>query len=169
MNPTFSSPRSIPNSYSSTQPTPFYNPQQKDNTQPIFVPHANKPVPPFLGQGAGTNSKSYQFKSNVDNNKNGGNSSGYIRSSNEGVGHNNFPNFSPGYNKTAGEMTKSSFHDPPRVQETHSNFPKAPERAPISTPPRRQPRFSEPGNMDSPYESTQDTKGSFIPYSNKGL
>ena len=60
----------------------------------------------------GVNSKSYQFKNNVDGGKNG-NSSGYVRSSNEGS-HGGFPNFSPGYNKTA-EMTKSSFHDPPRV------------------------------------------------------
>ena len=65
-------------------------------------------------------------------------------------------------------MTKSSFHDNPRVNDS-PGFPKAPERAPMTTPPRRAPRFSEPGNMDSPYDSTQDTKGSFIPYSKQGL
>ena len=106
----------------------------------------------------------------MEENKNGGNSSAYIRSSNEGMSNTNFPNFSPGFNKTAGEMTKSSFHDPPRMPETQNNFPKTAEnKGLVNTPPRRQPRFSEPGNMDSPFDNYQDTKGSFIPYSNKGL
>ena len=37
----------------------------------------------------------------------------------------------------------------------------------MGTPTRRQPRFSEPGNLDSPFESAQDTKASFIPFASK--
>ena len=66
-------------------------------------------------------------------------------------------------------MTKSSFHDPPRLADSHTNFPKASDKGLLNTPPRRQPRFSEPGNMESPYESNLDTKGSFIPFSNKAI
>ena len=151
MNPTFSSPRSIPNPYSNTHSAPFYNPQQKEANGAPFVPQGTKPVPAFMQQQLGNNSKSYQFKNGTDVNKNTGNNSAYLKSSTDGVSNNSFPNFNGGYNKTAGEMTKSSFHDPPRVVETHGNFPKGVDRAPIGTPPRRAPRFSEPGNMDSPY------------------
>jgi len=42
---------------------------------------------------------------------------------------------------------------------------------PIGTPNRRQPRYSEPANMEPPvFDPNQDTKGSFIPHgSSKGL
>lgn len=60
-------------------------------------------------------------------------------------------------------MTKSSFHDP-CSNELPPSFPRAVDRVPMGTHQRRQPRFSEPGNLEHPFESGQDTKGSFIPY-----
>ena len=53
------------------------------------------------------------------------------------------------------------------MAEMPANFPRTVDRVPTGTPPRRQPRFSEPGNMEHPFDLTQDTKGSVIPFTHK--
>jgi hypothetical protein len=168
MNPTFSSPRNLNSQFPNTHSGPFYNPQHKDSNPQNFAPQTGKPLPPFLQPGQ-SNSKSYQYKQNFEHAKPTGNSSAYLKSAQEtATSATNFPNFTGNYSKIPGEMTKSSFHDHPRMSEAPAPFPRTMDRTPVGTPPRRQPRFSEPGNLDSPYEG-QDTKGSFIPYGGKGF
>jgi hypothetical protein len=166
MNPTFSSPRNIPKPAFLNNHPPFYNPQNKDNNPPSFNP-PTKTIPPFL-QPNQHPSKSYQIKT-PDHPKVNSNSSAYLKSPLEATNSSaGFSNYSGNYGKMAGEMTKSSFHDQPRMAEPSSNFPRTIDRVPAGTPPRRQPRFSEPGNMDHPFDLNQDTKGSVIPFSYKG-
>lgn len=176
MNPNYSSPRNNFNANQLNVPPPFYNPQNKE------IPNHFPPNPvlsrspnslQFMnGQMQHPSSKSYTVKPSFEPIKTNTNNSTYMKSSIETTStQSNFNNFAPSYPKVAGEMTKSSFHDPPRATEHAINFSKPNERIPISTPQRRQPRYSEPANMEPPmFDHNLDTKSSFIPYgSNKGL
>jgi hypothetical protein len=117
--------------------------------------HFLPPGPPQL------NSKSYTVKPQYEPVKGGGNSSGYLKSSLEYPPPPEPPFPFP---KSPTEMTKSSFHDPPKPEPPQ--FQQQDPRMPSAhTPPRRQPRYSEPANLD--FEPTQDTKASFIPYVRK--
>jgi hypothetical protein len=160
MNPNYSSPRHM----GQTAPNvPFYHPQ-KDMHPPGFSSptysrspksaHFLPPGPPQL------NSKSYTIKPQYEPVKGGANSSGYLKSSLDYPP----PDASFPFPKSPTEMTKSSFHDPPKPEPPQ--FQQQDPRMPSAhTPPRRQPRYSEPANLD--FEFTQDTKASFIPYVRK--
>lgn len=141
---------------------PFYHPP-KDMHPPGFSSptysrspksaHFLPPGPPQL------NSKSYTVKPQYEPVK-GGNSSGYLKSSLEYTPPEQpFP-----FPKSPTEMTKSSFHDPPKPEPPQFQH-QDPRMPSTHTPPRRQPRYSEPANLD--FEPTQDTKASFIPYVRK--
>lgn len=168
MNPNYSSPRHM--GQTAPQTMPFYHPQ-KEHLPPTFT-SPNYPRSPksahFLPPGPQQlNSKSYTAKPQYEPIKTGGNSSGYLnlKSSTEYPQPDNNPGFT--YPKGPSEMTKSSFHDSPKLAEG-PQYPPVEGRNPASqTPPRRQPRFSEPAMFDSPFEPTQDTKASFIPYGRK--
>ena len=68
------------------------------------------------------------------------------------------------YSKGTSEMTKSSFHEAPKAEQ--SPFLPNNQNMPVTqAPPRRQPRFSEPANLD--HDPNQDTKGSNLPYARK--
>jgi hypothetical protein len=148
MNPTFSSPRSHNNAYPNNIHPPFYNPQQKESLTGHLTSPQNK-IPPQFGYVAGqTNSKSYLVKNNFEHPKPPTNNSAYLKSATETANSSGgFQGFSSNFNKTSGEMTKSSFHDYPKVSEAPIAFPRTADRLPVGSPPRRQPRYSEPGNM----------------------
>jgi hypothetical protein len=147
MNPNYSSPRHL----GQTAPPgmPFYHPQ-KELHPPTFT-SPNYPRSPksahFLPPNPQLNSKSYTVKPQYEPVKTSGNSSGYLKSSADYT-----PPEQPFiYPKGTSEMTKSSFHDSPKLPEP-SQFVPTEGRLPISqTPPRRQPRFSEPAMFDSPF------------------
>lgn len=148
MNPTYSSPRSHNNPFTNSLHQPFYNPQK--DTLPSHITSPNNKLPSQFSHAPGqTNSKSYLVKNNYEHPKPTSNNSAYFKSANETANSSGgFQNFSSNFGKSSGEMTKSSFHDHPKVSEAPpASFPRPNDRLPIGSPPRRQPRFSEPGNM----------------------
>ena len=112
MNPTYSSPRSTNPSYHNHIQPPFYNPQHKDITPPTLSNPISKPTPPFL-HGQMPSSKSYTNKPSFEQPKINNNNSAVLKSPNDPNA--NFQMYPPAYSKNLGEMTKSSFHDPPRI------------------------------------------------------
>ena len=116
MKPTFSSPRNIGGQYINTHNAPFYNPQSKEGNGQHPATHPNKPIPPFMHQQHNNNSKSYQLKHNFDHAKPNSNNSAYLKSTvDSNSSHDNFQTYTPTHSKVGGEMTKSSFHDQPRM------------------------------------------------------
>jgi hypothetical protein len=164
MNPNFTSPRHLSQNYPPNG-SPFYHPQKE--LHPFSAP--NYPKSPnsahFIPPPLPLNSKSYAVKPLHEPVKVSANSSGYLKSSLDLTSHQSNSNgFGPIYPRASNEMTKSSIYDNNKLAETSASETKP--QVPL-TPPRRQPRFSEPAMFDSPFELTQDTKASFIPYAKK--
>jgi hypothetical protein len=128
-------------------PPPFYNPQ-KEGVSP-FGPGSGYPKSPgsshFIPGPVMPSSKSYVVKPNYEMPKVSSNNSGYLKSTTESNGFNGYPNFAPPFPKT-NEMAKSLIHDSKTTDSTHS-FTSQPEKPAATTPPRRQPRYSEPAQF----------------------
>lgn len=158
MNPNYSSPRHL----GQTAPSvPFYHPPKELHPPGFTSPtYARSPKSTHFLPQQQLSSKSYAVKPQYEPVKASGNTSGYLKPSLEHPSEQT-PFV---YSKGSSEMTKSSFHEASKQEP--SPFVHNEPRMPASqTPPRRQPRFSEPANLD--FDSTQDAKASYIPFPRK--